>query len=207
MRVIDLCSGLGGASQAFVDEGHEVITVDIEKKFRPTIQADVQHIPIRSDLKPDLVIFSPPCQCFSVLSIRYHWQKDGTPNPETVKAIGLVKKGLKEIERIKPRYWIMENPMGMLRKVIGKPPNTIRMSDYGAPWKKMTDLWGNVPLPMLMAMRPWPKIKRGSHEVGSTQGNKIWWPRRTEAWQRKLTSAERAKWPYGLSKAVLDAVK
>lgn len=37
MRVLDLFSGLGGWSAAFRDRGHEVITLDIEPKFKPDI--------------------------------------------------------------------------------------------------------------------------------------------------------------------------
>ena len=44
---IDLCSGLGGFSQAFRDDpAWEVITVDINPKFKPTIVADVCNLPL-----------------------------------------------------------------------------------------------------------------------------------------------------------------
>ena len=46
--ILDLCSGLGGASQAFVDANDEVVRIDIDRGFKPTIQADVQYLPIRS---------------------------------------------------------------------------------------------------------------------------------------------------------------
>jgi len=190
MRVVDLCSGLGGSSQAFVDAGDEVIRVDIDRGFKPTIQADVQNLPIRSDFKPELVIFCPPCQTFSVSSIPFHWNLDGTPKLLGQRMIQLVKNGLAEIQRIKPDRWIMENPRGMLRTIIGKPRSTIRMSDYGGKAKKPTDLWGNVNLPMLPAMRSWIKAPRGSH-------------RGTESQQ---TAAQRAKWPYGLSQAVRNSL-
>lgn len=185
--VIDLCSGLGGASAAFDQDN--VIKIDIERQFKPTIQADVQNLPLRSDLKPNLAIFAPPCDCFSIASVYRHWTKDGKPKPETKDAIQLVKKGIEEIHRINPRYWIMENPRGMLRKVIGKPPHTIRASDYGASWKKPTDLWGNVPFPMLQATRTWQKARRGYNGCTMPVRN----------------PAKRAVWPYGLSEAVRDA--
>ena len=107
--IIDLGSGLGGASQAFVDAGDEVIRVDIDRGFKPTIQADVQNLPLRSDLRPQLVIFCPPCNCFSVASVYRHWD-NGRPRETAKKAIELVKNGMKEIQRLNPHYWIMENP-------------------------------------------------------------------------------------------------
>ena len=179
-----------------------MVTIDIERAFKPTIVADVQNLPIRSDLQPRLVLYSPPCNCFSIASVYRHW-KNGKPNPETVKAIQLVKNGLKEIKRLNPQYWLMENPMGMLRTVMGKPPHTIRQSDYGSPHKKLTDLWGNVPFRMLSAMRPWLAAPRGDHRF-SVQGRP--WSSVEEAIKGPNRSALRAKWPLGLSRAVMEAV-
>lgn len=131
-----------------------------------------------------------PATVSSIASVYRHWT-NRVPNPETEEAIKLVKNGLAEIKRLDPRYWLMENPMGMLRTVIGKPRSTIRQSDFGSPHKKLTDLWGNVPLPMLSSMGTWLKAPRGDHK-NSIQG--------------QGTPASRAKWPYGLSKAVMEAV-
>ncbi len=199
--ILDLCSGLGGASQAFVDNGVEVIRVDIDRGFKPTIQADVQQLPIRSDLKPELVIFCPPCNCFSIASVYRHWD-NGKPRESTKKAIQLVKNGMKEIQRLKPKYWIMENPMGMLRKAIGKPTSTIRQSDFGSPHKKLTDLWGNVPFKMRPVMGNWLKAPRGDHRF-SIQGRP--WSSVEETIKGPNRSALRAKLPYGFSEALYEA--
>ena len=191
-----------------MDAGEEVIRVDIDRGFKPTIVADVQNLPLRTGLKPKLAIFCPPCQCFSIIRVWHYW-KNGKPNhPKTHAAIQLVKRGMEEIRRLAPRYWIMENPVGMLRTVVGRPSSTIRQSDYGASWKKPTDLWGNVPFRMLSAMRSWPKVPRGNHLWDSVQGNQ-WkvtdWPN-VKGYSKKARSAARAKWPYGLSQAVLEAL-
>src|SRR5438445_1399401 len=151
--ILDLCSGLGGASQAFVDAGDEVVRVDIERGLKPTIVADAAHLPIRTGLRPELVIFCPPCQCFSVTQLYRHWDNRRPKTEECKKAINLVREGMDELRRLKPQYWIMENPMGMLRTVVGKPTSTIRMTDYGGETKKPTDLWGNVPFRMLTEQR------------------------------------------------------
>jgi len=196
--IIDICSGLGGASQAFVDAGEEVVRIDIERDLRPTIVADAAHLPIKTGLEPELAIICPPCQCFSVANIYRHWDKGKPKSTAAQKAIALVKASLKEIQRIKPRYWIMENPMGMLRTVIGKPPHTIRMTDYGGETKKPTDLWGNVVFPMLLATRPWPKSPRGARNTPLNR-----WYRR----HLGESSVQRAKWPYGLSQALLISVR
>lgn len=142
------------------------------------------------------MIFCPPCNCFSIVQVSRHWNHN-IPGPQAEKAIKLVKGGMNEIRRINPDHWIMENPMGMLRTVIGKPPHTIRMTDYGGETKKPTDLWGNVTFPMLEQTRPWPKSPRGARNTPLNR-----WYRR----HLGESSVQRAKWPYGLSQATRDAV-
>lgn len=44
--MLDLFSGLGGASQVMVERGWKVIRVDIESRFKPDIVADVRALPL-----------------------------------------------------------------------------------------------------------------------------------------------------------------
>jgi hypothetical protein len=46
---LDLCSGLGGASQPALDRGWKVIRVDIDPRFKPVIVADVRALPFSAD--------------------------------------------------------------------------------------------------------------------------------------------------------------
>lgn len=145
MRVLDLFSGLGGFSQAFKDRGHWVITVDNNPKFKPDLEKDINLL--KSDELPGpfhVILASPPCQCFSVANIGRRW-KGGIPDKKTVDAINLVNKTLKLIEQLKPKFWVLENPRGMLRTIIGKPQTTISQCQYGNIYMKPTDLWGKLP--------------------------------------------------------------
>jgi hypothetical protein len=140
---IDLCSGLGGFSQAFVDSlDWEVIRIDINPKFRPTIVADVRFLPLREDLHPELVVASPPCEHFSLANQRF-------PRKGVKHALEVVGACLEAIVALKPKYWLLENPKGRLRWIIGKPHQTVHLCHYGTPYRKPTDLWGNVSLPMV----------------------------------------------------------
>lgn len=152
--VLDLYTGKGGFHKGFIDRGHTVITVDNEKKFNPTIVADIKKLSA-SDFEKyrrpgykyifDLILASPPCNCFSVLSIPRYW-KNGKPKNQTSKeAIALVKHTQKLIKALDPPYWIMENPRAMLRKIIGRPTGTVTYCQYGARYMKATDLWGKHP--------------------------------------------------------------
>jgi site-specific DNA-cytosine methylase len=218
MYVLDLFSGLGGWSKAFVERGHRVVTIDIEPKFKPTICKDImtltaEDIPDFDEI--DLILASPPCNCFSVASIYRHWNKDGTPKDQrTLDAIKLVRHTLDIIESLNPTFWFMENPRGMLRKVIGLPTSTITQCQYGRGIMKSTDLWGEFPksfVPKKCNNRDscHASAKRGSHS--GTQGIDL------KAYKKNRfaydvpggggNSALRAEIPYGLSLAVCKAVE
>src|SRR4030042_52264 len=75
---IDPGSGKKGFISAFKND-YELITIDIEKKFKPTIQADVCHLPLKENLQPDVLLASPPCTHFSVASGKF--PKKGIQKP------------------------------------------------------------------------------------------------------------------------------
>lgn len=112
MKVLDLFSGLGGFSQAFKDRGHQVTTLDNEKKFNPDICIDImRYDPFYiHQLAYDIILASPPCTEFSKSQMPDSWkckQKYGC-NPDT----GLLEKTIEIIDRIKPKYWVIENVSG-----------------------------------------------------------------------------------------------
>lgn len=105
--------------------------------------------------RPDVVLLSPDCRFFST-SNNGHWhrpkqRKNAGRWPATyacVQATRLVRVALQLVEEIDPAVWIMENPVGMLRRI----PMTSRLMrytvhycQYGADWQKPTDLWGRFP--------------------------------------------------------------
>jgi site-specific DNA-cytosine methylase len=147
MNVLDLFSGLGGWSASFKDRNHKVITLDIEPKFNPTICKNILDVTAQ-DLKKygqfDIILASPPCNCFSVASIRYYW-KNKRPNDKTKESIKLIGHTIKLILELYPSFWILENPRGMMRHVLGKPSVTTYYAAYGLPYLKPTDLWGVLP--------------------------------------------------------------
>lgn len=202
LKVLDLFSGLGGFSQAFRDRGHEVVTVDIDPRFSPTICADIMDLSA-DDLPDDVdvILASPPCNVFSVaLFWKHYWKGRGVPaTEEAVNAIDLVEHTLHLIEEVGPRWWWLENPRGMLRHVpvMKKYPRvTVTYCQYGARWMKPTDLWGRWP----PTWKPRPMCHPGDpcHEA-APRGTK------TAGIQGIRDPAERAKVPYELSKEICVA--
>src|SRR3972149_11190382 len=144
MRVLDLFSGLGGFSEAFKDRGHSVITFDIDPDFHADWVCDVGEL--NTLPKADAILASPPCQCFSMMSLARYWNRNNTPkNEEAYLSLELVRHTMKLIGDSNPRFWVLENPRAKLRKLIGPPITTVTWCQYGAKVQKMTDFWGNLP--------------------------------------------------------------
>lgn len=133
--IIDLCSGYGGATQAFLDE--DVVKIDIDPKTKPTIIADVNHLPLRLDLKPDLLWASPPCTYFSIARTIYPFNPKGLAD-----SLRLVASVFDAIDYLKPKRWIIENPAKGLRFFIGPPVVGVEYSQADFQHKK-ADLWSN----------------------------------------------------------------
>ena len=162
MKILELFSGTESFSKVARARGHECFTIDNDPQFNPDLCKDI--LEITSDdipFKPDIIWASPPCTKFSVMTIYRNW-KNGKPiNAETRKAIEIVKKTLRIIKELNPKFWIIENPRAMLRKQEFMPNDkrkTVTYCQYGLKYQKATDLWNNIdswiPKPMCSPKSP-----------------------------------------------------
>ena len=127
-RMLDLFSGLGGASEAARDRGWDVVTVDINPDFGPSHICDVtKFVP---DGRFHFVWISPPCDEFARESMP--WCRTGkTPSMDLVVA------GLNVCGSVNPPLWCLENVRGAAKYIsplVGKP--TVTGPFY---------LWGGLP--------------------------------------------------------------
>jgi len=216
-------SGLGGWSAAFRDRGHHVVTIDRDFRFNCTYTRDIGQLTSLSQFGEfDAILASPPCENFSIASVYIHW-KGNQPDLKAQQSIALVNHTLQLIEMASPRFWIMENPRGMLRKVIGKPQAEISMCQYGTPYMKPTDLWGILPTgfepkrcaPKRSPPAWWKTTEENanlcSHEVpprGSKTGVQgIGSKKQSLIASQMRAPSLRALIPYGLSEAVCLAME
>jgi site-specific DNA-cytosine methylase len=67
-RVLDLFSGTGSVGRVFQEEGFEVVSVDINPKFKPTVIADILEWDYAVAFPPgyfDVVFACSACEQFS----------------------------------------------------------------------------------------------------------------------------------------------
>jgi len=199
--MLDLFSGLGGASRAMQeDEKWEVITVDINPKFNPTICADILELTPKDFKKYghfDLIWASPPCTYFSIARQPPSWRiENGLPplpeHKECAHAVYLIFHTLYIINALEPDWWFLENPKGFLRSILGKPAGTVDYCQYGHEYKKPTDLWGKHPPSFI-----YKRCKgNGCHHIPTPN-----------SWPTLRNPAKRAEVPYDLSKAIKESVE
>jgi len=185
--VLDLCAGLGGFSQAFKeDSSYDIVTIDVDRKFKPTIVADVRHLPLKDNLKPFILLASPPCEHFSLANPKF-------PRVGIKDAMEIVGACFEAVARLNPTFWLIENPKGRLRHLTPRKPNmTIFYSDFDLdfPCQKPTDLWGNIPIPLRKKMRR-PRSKEKS----------LW------SYIMPRSKVKRAFIPKGVSLAIKEAIE
>lgn len=102
--MLDCFSGLNGASTAFQLKGWEITSVDIEKKFKPTIVADITRLPIKPSYY-DFIWCSPPCTEYSRSALPW-FPKRFIPNHSNFFS------SVRLIKIFKPKFYCIENVKG-----------------------------------------------------------------------------------------------
>jgi len=172
MKILELFSGTESFSKVARERGHETFTVDNDKQFSPNLCIDIMDL--TQDMipfKPDIIWASPPCTTFSVASIRHYWDNGKPKNEKCLHGIAIVKKTIDIIKQLNPKYFIIENPRGMLRKqefMDEFKRDTVTYCQYGHTSQKPTDLWNN------LKWNPRPMCKPGAdcHERASRGAKK-----------------------------------
>src|SRR6266487_779987 len=130
--IIDLCCGQGKWSE-------ETVSIDIDKKVRPTIQADIRYLPLRKGIRPKLVHASPPCKYLTMARAHvYGYDEKGIAD-----SLRIVAACFDAFDWLEPKMWTLENPTnGVLRRVLPKPSvkTNYQVYDYA---HKPTSFWSN----------------------------------------------------------------
>lgn len=206
MKVLELFAGTRSIGKAFEARGHEVFSIDWDKRFdNIDLHADIGKLTAEEILhrfgKPDVIWASPDCTTYSVCKISYHRKREqnGNLSPVTdyAKQCDEINKHLIElIMELQPKFWFIENPVAGMRKMEWMqdlPRYTVTYCQYGENRQKPTDIWTNHPNPKFK-----PPCKQGApcHEA-APRGSKTG----TQGLKNKI---ERARIPTLLCEHIVD---
>lgn len=165
MKVLELFAGTRSIGKAFENRGHEVYSVEWDKKHdNINLYADISEVTAEQILKefgkPDIIWASPDCTSYSIAGISHHRTKDENgnlePKSEYAKFCDMTNKHvLKLIKELNPKYFFIENPRGGLRKMDFMQElkrYTVTYCQYGDTRMKPTDIWTNHPNPNFKPM-------------------------------------------------------
>lgn len=206
LKVLELFCGLGGWSKPWIEQGHEVTGIDFKdfSKQYPGrfIQADLMDW--EPDQHYDIILASPPCNEFSII------KQTRLGNQNEMKGLDLVYRTYYLINKIKPKYHVIENVKG-LSGFIGQPRERIKYNTHKD--GKTAYLWGDFPtiglLPNQFEYRAFDTKKPRTREqvAKSNGGGRVIGSKKPQLKATCKTSAERALIPYPLAKAVYDLLE
>jgi hypothetical protein len=111
MRILELFSGTGSVAKVAREMGHQVVSLDINNKYKPDICADIMHIDYKQWPKKsfDMVWASPPCDKFSVAPSHLF---DAEQRRARALEGSLIARRTREIlDWLEPEHWVVENPL------------------------------------------------------------------------------------------------
>ena len=159
MNILEVFKGTGSVGKVCEALGHNVVSVDIVEKYKPTHLCDVMDFDYKQYPRDyfQVVWCSPPCTNYSKLKTCWYNRKlkDGTiyTKEENMKDMNeadkIVLKSFEIIDYFNPHYWFVENPAtGRLKdrdimkdKKIFYDVDYCMYSDWG--YKKTTRIWTN----------------------------------------------------------------
>jgi len=195
MKILDLFSGLGGASEAFLQAGWDVLRIENNPllgevpntktmcvfELRDWLENMVFRYPEQFE-DIDLIWASPPCDEFSLaFSAPHAIHTRENPDEPYEPNMDYLEATLDIIKMLKPRFWVIENVRGastFFTEMICSPPRQILGNAQF--------LWGNFPLID-------PPIYKSKAEVDKRHS--------------PLRANIRAKIPIEISEALLSAIQ
>lgn len=189
MIIVEFFCGSKSLSKEAEKQGHKVFTIDIEEKWKPDLCIDILDFEIsmlpEEFRNPDFVWFSPPCTKYSHANRKGKWDLTHSNN--------MVKKSLKLIEELKPKFWVLENPQtGTLKNqefMMNLPFADASYCKYGLPYRKQTRFWNNFNLKLETCKKDCGFIKDNKHINSVGNGRKKYAKFQRYSWNVKLKYA------------------
>ena len=145
MRILEIFCGTKSFTKVWEGEA-EIITIDIMKKFKPTIVADLLTFDYKEHFKPgefDIIWSGTPCNTFSNA-----YNRPGQLEKRDRIGRPLLHKTLEIIDYLKPKLWFIENPdSGAMKRedcMKDLPYYICDYCKYDYPYRKRTRIWTNL---------------------------------------------------------------
>ena len=189
--ILDLCGGTGSWSKPYRDNGYDVRIIDPQE----WLEDDYGTGDVRLFKKPKVQIYgilsAPPCSHFCGSGARW-WEEKG--EKPLLEGLSIVDACLRIALITKPKFWVLENPVGRLKHYIGDCKCTFQPYQYGDAYSKRTCLWGdfNMPKPTKIVE---PKMVEFVSKKGEFKRMSKWHydtfrlPKKDRARIRSITSA------------------
>ena len=197
--ILDLCGGTGAWGKPYKDAGYDVRNITLP-------DYDVR------TYKPPKNVYgilaAPPCTEFSIAKAK--WDRYIGTGMEIVDAC------LKIIDKVQPKFFAIENPIGVLGKYIGKHQYSFQPYEFGDPWTKRTLLWGDFNPPVKLFkkyedVKPIPELYiRPGRKTASLAFNHVShkrFIRSFDPFEVKTDAEFRAITPQGFARAFMKANK
>ena len=151
MKVLELFAGSRSIGKQAESLGMEVFSSDINDFPGIHYQVDILKFDVfKVPFQPDIIWASPPCTTFSVASIGHHWTGGSRAyipkSHEAEVGMAIAMKTKEIIQHFNPRFFFIENPRGLLRKMPFMQDmmrHTVTYCQYGDTRMKPTDIWTN----------------------------------------------------------------
>lgn len=131
--ILDLCGGTGAWSRPYKEAGYDVRVITL-----PNHDISSYHPPEGVYG----VLAAPPCTMFSMARTVAKSPRDMAGAMVVVEhCLRIIKECQQDGQRLK--FWALENPKARLRWFLGIPPLTFQPFEFGDPYSKKTDVWGN----------------------------------------------------------------
>ena len=159
MKLLELFCGTKSVGDVFAKEGHEIVSLDYDKKFNATHTEDIMEWDYKQYAPDyfDVIWASPDCTTWSVAAQgKYRLKscilgKDGEHIEKARFANRMIDRVLEILSYFKVSAWFMENPRGLLQYY---PPLVAYMENHNRTlvyygnyeWSspKPTHIWSNL---------------------------------------------------------------
>lgn len=129
--ILDLCGGTGSWSRPYKEAGYDVRVITLPEYDVCT------YVPPKNVYG---ILAAPPCTHFSIACNRLWDEKD--KDGRTIDGLKVLIACLRIIAKSNPEWWVIENPVGRMKRFLGEPDYSFQFIDFGFPCRKKSLLWG-----------------------------------------------------------------